>query len=140
MKNELSDLAGRMERLESANRRLKWTGGFLLGGLALSGLAAMAAPSMCDVIYGERLVLRDSSGRQRLVMDAYRNEAPTITWHDKDGRALAKLGLNADGIASLDYFDKQGASKASYQFAPGGVQKAEASKDAAPSVAQANSR
>lgn len=133
MQNEFSELNDRLQRLEQSNRRLKRTAGFLAGGFVIAGLAAFAAPSMCDVLYGERLVLRDTSGHQRLVMDAYRNEAPTITWHDKDGRALAKLGLNNDGVASLEYFDKQGQSKSSYSLSPEGQK---AKTDAVPTVAK----
>lgn len=136
MQKQLSEVNVRLERLEEENRRLKRTGGFLAGGLVLAGLAAFAAPTVCDVVYAERLVLRDTSGRQRLVMDAYKSEAPSIVWNDKDGKALAKLGLSAEGVASLEYFDKQGASKSSYRFTPDGQPKTKT--DAAPAVAQTN--
>jgi hypothetical protein len=134
MQNQLFEMNERLERLERANRRLKRTAGLLAGGVALTGLAAFAAPAVCDVVYAERLVLRDTSGKQRLVMDAYKSEAPTITWHEKDGRALAKLCINTDGVASIDYFDKQGGSTKSYRFSPDG--KAQTKTDAAPTVAQ----
>ncbi len=133
MQNQLSQVLERLERLEKQNRRLKRAAAVLAAGIGLTGLAAFAAPAVCDVVYAERLVLRDTSGKQRLVMDAYKSEAPTITWHEKDGRALAKLCINADGVASIDYFDKQGASK-SYRFSPDG--KPEAKTDAVPTVAQ----
>ncbi len=137
MQHQLSEVNVRLDRLERENRRLKRTGGFLAGGLVLAGLAAFAAPTVCDVVYAERLVLRDTSGRQRLVMDAYKSESPTIMWHDKDGKAVAKFGLSTEGIASLEYFDKQGGAKSSYRFSPEG-QQPQTKSDAAPTVAKTN--
>lgn len=125
MSNELRQLTERLERLERQNKNLKrWSaiaGGALLG----LGLFGFAAPVVCDVVTGERLVIRDASGRQRFGLDAYHVEQPGITLHDGAGRTRAKLGLDEKGDATLAFFDEKGNAKASYLFAANGAPKAE---------------
>ena len=79
MTQELSDLGVRLAKLERENKTLKrWGLGLAGGALALS-LASMAGP-ICDVVTGERLVIRDNSGRQRFMVDAYNTDTPTVSF------------------------------------------------------------
>lgn len=132
------DLSSRLDRLERENRR--WRRIVVgVGGLAATlGLVAMATP-VCDVITAERLVLRDTSGRQRFTIDAYNQETPTITWSDKSGRTMARLALENDGLARITYYDAQGKPRANERVgAPnssGDVPKTgDAKKDGAPTI------
>ena len=120
MHDRLHELTSRIDRLERENARLKRWGGLACAGLALLGLAA-AAPAVCDVISGERLVLRDGSGRQRLTLDAYRNEAPELTLQSRDGKPLARAGIDAQGEAYLALYDAKGAPKATFTSAGAGA-------------------
>lgn len=124
MNPDFRSLSDRIETLEAQNRRLKKFGvvGGLFGTLALVGFAA---PVLCDIVTGERLVIRDSYGRTRFGMDAYHNEAPGITLHDSAGRQRAKLGVDEKGDVTLSFSDEKGNAKASYLFAANGAPKAE---------------
>ena len=114
MNETLRDLDVRLERLERENKRLKRWSGALCGGFALLGLLGMAAPTLCDVVSGERLVLRDETGRQRIVLDAYRNDLPTLTLQTRAGQPLATLGIDKQGEAYFRLFDAAGKEKTAY--------------------------
>ena len=116
MTQDMHDFAHRIERLEKENRRLKRIGGGLaifLGAVGLMG----ASTAFCKTVWAERLVLRDSSGRDRLMMDAY-SGAPAITMQDEKGRSVARFSwergvamevLNGDGeCAARVHMDEQG--------------------------------
>lgn len=110
MSQDMHDLTARLERLERENRRVKRVA-FSLAGLGLLlGLAGAAAPALCDVVMAERLVLRDPTGHQRIVADAYTG-SPTLTLYAENGRTLARLGADKLGGASLVLFDEKGAPK-----------------------------
>jgi hypothetical protein len=116
MNRELSGLMQRVDALERENRKWRrrsvWTAA-CVGALALCG---MAGPYVCNIVRAERVVVEDQRGNSRIVIDAYATDSPTIALNDKDGRALAKLGVTADGQAFLDVFDKKGASRGSYRL------------------------
>lgn len=109
------ELSVRIERLERENRRMKRFGLAATVCAGLLGLAA-AAPAMCDVIYGERLVLRDESGRQRVTLDAYHNENPALAWSDAQGRVRAKIALDARGDLVVNVLDEKGDTKGTHRF------------------------
>jgi hypothetical protein len=146
MSFEVQRLNDRLDRLEKENRRLKKWGGIAVAALGCLGLFGFAAPVVCDIVTGERLVIRDNSGRQRAGIDAYHTEAPGLTLHDASGRQRAKLGLDEKGDVSLSFFDEKGGAKASYLFAADGAPKAEPVKTgdkpvkADPSVASEETR
>ncbi len=125
MNPDIHSLTERIAKLEQQNRRMKrvsvLAGGFL-GALALVGFAA---PVVCDIVTGERLVIRDNYGRTRIGIDAYHNEAPGLTLHDGSGRERAKLAVNDKGDVTLSFLDEKGNSKASYLFAANGAPKEE---------------
>lgn len=125
MRHELEDLALRLENLERENKKLKRAGAALACAAGVLGLLGMAAPALCDIVNAERLVLRDPSGHQRLVVDAYQSESPTLTWMGRDGRNVARLGVAENGEAYFDVFDKQGGSKSIWRVAPDAAPKTE---------------
>lgn len=128
MSNELRQLEARLALVELQNRRLKRWGTIAGGALLGLGLFGFAAPVVCDVVTGERLVIRDSSGRQRFGLDAYRVDEPGLTLHDAAGRQRAKLGLDEKGDVTLSFLDEKGNAKANYLFAANGAPKAEEPK------------
>ena len=133
MTEGLHDVNARLERLERENRRLKRWAGVACGGFALLGLAGAAAPAICDVVSAERLVLRDNGGRQRLVVDAYQTDSPTLVLQTREGKTLARLGIDERGEAYFNLYDKQGGAKAAWSSggcATGGAGKGDASKPA----------
>ena len=108
-----SALNVRLERLEKQNKNLKRWGAGLALGLGLLGLAS--AKMVCDTVTGERLVIRDSSGRTRVTVDAYSSETPGLIFHGRDGRATAKIGINEkSGERVMNVFDGKGGVKASW--------------------------
>lgn len=110
--NSMQELSGRIQQLERANKRIK-----VLGGLALGlCLVGFAAPKVCDVVTGERLVLRDDSGRTRITIDAYRTSSPAITFQSTAGRTVGSLAVNDDGIANLTLYDAKGKQRGSYKW------------------------
>lgn len=98
------DLALRLDALERQNRRLKRGGIVAALGLAALGMQSFAAPTVCDVVSAERIVLRNSRGRARIVMDAYSSGEPTITFHDQKGKAASRLQLNSAGGLDVSVF------------------------------------
>lgn len=136
MSIELQGLTDRLERLEKENRRLKKWGGIAAAALGCLGLFGFAAPVVCDIVTGERLVIRDNSGRQRVGIDAYHNESPGLTLNDASGRERAKLCLNDKGDVTLSFVDERGSAKTSYLFAADGAPKADAPKTGDPKPAK----
>lgn len=106
------ELAQRIAQLETSNRRLKLFGGLGLG-LVLVGFAA---PKVCDIVTGERLVLHDESNKTRITMDAYRTDAPALTFTNRAGRTVGSLTVSEDGIASLTLTDGKGKVRGSYTW------------------------
>lgn len=104
-----NDVPSRLARLERDNRRLKFVGTGLALALATFSLTS-AATSFCKTVWAERLVLQDSSGNDRLTMDAYSSATPSITMKDATGQSVARLSWK-DGIA-IEMLDATGASKA----------------------------
>lgn len=106
-------LAQRIQQLERSNRRMK-----VLGGLALAVTlcTAAAAPYVCDVVTGERLVLRDTSGRSRITMNAYNTETPALEFQSKEGRTTGSLTVSDDGIANLTLYDAKGKARGTYRW------------------------
>jgi hypothetical protein len=115
MSQDTLNLAARLDRLEAQNRRLKRVGAALALGLSL--LALPSAAYFCDIVSGERLVLRDSSGRQRVMVDAYRTDAPALTFHSREGRTQASLGMDEKtGEFLVQVYDAKGSIKNSWRL------------------------
>lgn len=91
-----TELAERLERLESDNRRLKGFGAAALVISAALGLIAATRP-VPDVIKAHEFDVVDSSGKVRLKMDASKGQ-PLIEMKDWQGASVIKLGFDkADG-------------------------------------------
>jgi hypothetical protein len=110
--NSNFDLNARVQQLERSNKRMK-----VLGESAL-GLALMsfAAPVVCDVVTGERLVLRDENNRTRVTIDAYRTETPALKFQAASGRTTGVLTVSNDGIASLTTYDASGKERGTWRW------------------------
>ena len=127
MNIESSDLNVRLERLEQQNKSLKRWGAGLALGLGLLGLAS--AKLVCDTVTGERLVIHDPSGRTRVTVDAYGSDAPSLVFHNRDGRATAKIGVDEkSGELVMNVYDQKGAVKANWTLG----NECPRTKDAAP--------
>ena len=110
--NSMQELSARLAQVERSKRRMK-----LLGGLGLAlALVGFAAPKVCDVVTGERLVLHDESGRTRVAIDAYRTSQPAVQFTSSSGKVVGTLAVNDDGIASLTLYDAKGVKRGSYQW------------------------
>ena len=114
MNQAKQDITARLEKLEQENRRLKRVGGALLGAIGVVALCGAAAPAFCKTVWAERLVLRDSSGRDRLMMDAYSSDTPSITMRDKSGESVVRLSWK-DGVL-MDLLDAKGKSSATVKI------------------------
>lgn len=115
MSQDTRDLAVRLDRLEQQNKRLKRWGTGLALGLGLVTLAS--AKLVCDTVTGERLVIHDPSGRTRVTVDAYSSETPGLTFHNRDGRASARMAVDEkSGEFVVSVFDAKGAVKNSWRL------------------------
>ncbi len=110
--NSNFDLSARVQQLERSNKRMKIFGGAALG-LALVGFAA---PKVCDVVTGERLVLRDENNRTRVTIDAYHTDQPAIKFQSTSGRTSGMLTVSNDGIASLTTYDASGKERGTWRW------------------------
>jgi len=113
-----NDLARRIEALERSNRRLRLAGGAALGACALLGLASLARPALCRTVTGERFLLVDRTGTQRMVLDAYETSSPTIAFTDSQGRKAARLELADDGGLALQLYADGRPTDRRVQLAP----------------------
>lgn len=131
MTQQANDLALRVEKLENENRKLKrWS----LGLAALAGVVALssAAAVVCDTVYGERFVIRDTSGRERAFITAYETHGlPQFSMLTEKGQKALTLGVANDGRAFLEVADASGKPVRSY-FAVGAEGQATIEKPAAP--------
>ena len=94
-----TDLLRRLERLERSNRRLKWGATAALAAFGAVGL--MSASTVCKTVWGERFVLRDGQGRDRVTWDAYSNKTPKLTFQGQRGQALATMAFDEEGAMQL---------------------------------------
>ncbi|MCC7015435.1 MAG: hypothetical protein IT454_22945 [Planctomycetes bacterium] len=105
---EVNELAQRVSRLETENRRLKRIG---LGLAALAGAVTLCSAAMvvCDTVYGERFVIRDTGGRERAVITAYETRGlPQLQLMNQKGQKALTLGVAEDGRAYLEVADNAG--------------------------------
>lgn len=130
MQHEETDLVARVAALELQNRRLRRMGTALLAGGLFLGLSAFVAPLVCDTITAERLVIRDSQGKQRLVLDAYATPDPTVTFKDRKGKDSARLALGAAGSLDISIFSEGQARTAQFLVQDGRVVAQEAGAQA----------
>ncbi|MEO1695817.1 MAG: hypothetical protein AAFU73_00890 [Planctomycetota bacterium] len=115
-----ADLEARLARLETENARIKRRGRFLAGGLGALALMSFAAPTLCEIVWAERFVLRDASNRTRVSFNAYGTDTPTMKLHDARGKEVARIGLTPDGTLAMHVMKEGKAQKASLVLDDGG--------------------
>lgn len=121
---QLEELAARVQSLEDENRRLKsrtkrWGVALAaLGGVAV--LTSMTA-AMCETVWAERFVLKDSRGRQRGFITAYETGgAPQLALLDaKGGRALT-FGVDDEGRGYFEVGGANGPVRSHFSISPEG--------------------
>ena len=111
------ELTDRIDKLERENRRMRRVGGSLLAGLGLVTLMSMAAPMVCKTVWGERFVLRDSNGRERMVLNAYSTRTPSMVFKSTDGQPLARLNVGDEDV-SIQLFKDGVPTAASFKLSP----------------------
>jgi hypothetical protein len=108
----LDALVNRVDRLERQNRRLKQGAvALVVMGVAAAAAAQTTFPRTTTV---ERLVLADDTSQMRAVLEnlatpsgAGGSNNPTLTFFDRDGRAVVRLGVNDRG-PMLEVMDRDG--------------------------------
>ncbi|MGK0220640.1 MAG: hypothetical protein ACI9HE_004152, partial [Planctomycetota bacterium] len=63
-------------------------------------------PSVCYVVSAERIVLRNSRGRARMVLDAYSSQRPSLTFNDAKGKPSVRVQVSENGNLDLSVFKK----------------------------------
>ena len=105
MSQNLSDVVGRLDRLERQNRLLRH--GLLLVLLLFGGVFVMGqAPPFGKTLEGNEVLLRDNNGTTVLKLRATKH-GPAISLHDEDGNARALLAASGRG-ASFFIYDEEG--------------------------------
>ena len=113
-------LLTRIETLEKQNRRMRWAGG-LLATLAVTGMGmSMAGPRVCKTVWGERFVLKDSSLRERMVLDAYSTRTPSLAFKDIEGKKIAELSMGSGGALAMQIFKNGKKTRAHFELVPDG--------------------
>ena len=110
------DLLVRIESLEKQNRRMRRIGGGLVAALGLVGLMSFAGPPVCKTVWAERFVLKDSSMRERMVLDGYSTSTPSLTLKNTDGQGIASLSINDKGDMSIKLFKDGKPTKGGFQI------------------------
>ncbi len=121
---QLEELAARVQSLEEENRRLKsktrrW-------GLALAALGGVAVLSsmtavVCETVWAERFVLKDSRGRQRGFITAYETGgAPQLALLDAKGARALTFGVDDSGRGYFEVGGANGPVRSHFSVSPEG--------------------
>lgn len=123
----LEPLIQRLDRLERDNRRLRRTATLLLlGGLAvvLMGQAPVdrvtANAVVTRTLEVQSLVLRDATGKVRVLLESETTGPVTMTVADKEGRERLALGVGPAGGVGVVFRDKEGTVRAAMGVGPAG--------------------
>src|SRR5262249_32763065 len=93
----LEELMRRVHRLERAHRR--WRRGALSGLIGLLALALMGQARLGTapkLIEAERFVVRDASGKMRVLLGDTGTGVPALIFFDEREKTRALLGIRAD--------------------------------------------
>ncbi len=121
-----TELEARLAQLETDNRRLRRVGGAALLGLGALTLMSFAAPTLCDIVWAERFVLRDAQNKTRVTINAYATDTPSLTFHDARGKAMGSVGIAPDGTFKLEMMKDGKSVPAIVQNTSGGFRLADA--------------
>jgi hypothetical protein len=116
MSDASRSLHDRIDSLERQNRRMRWFGGAALASVTAAVLMSFAAPAVCKTVWGERFVLRDGHGKERMVLNAYGTNSPSLTVKDETGRSVAELAVGENGEMNLSVFKEGRLAPAGFHF------------------------
>lgn len=108
MESESQDLEavlGRLEKVETENRRLKRWGLAFLSLIAAVVVMGQARPSR--TLEAEQFVLKDPRARVRATLTIL-GDAPQLNLYDKTGMVRAGLMVGANGAPGLTLYDAAG--------------------------------
>ncbi len=121
---QLEKLAVRIRALEDENRRLKSkTRRFGLALAALGGVAVLSSMSavVCETVWAERFVLKDSRGRQRGYITAYETGgAPQLALLDAKGARALTFGVDDSGRGYFEVAGANGPVRSHFSVSPEG--------------------
>lgn len=113
----LSAVAGRLERLEKQNRRLKYAGAAILLLISAVLLMGQVAPVPEGIAAREFIVL-DAYGTPRAILTATESGGG-LSLHDPDGNVRALLISSEEGTV-LTLFDADGTERVMLEATEGG--------------------
>lgn len=122
MEPTLGALLGRIERLETANTRLRSLVLVAFAVLAFLGFTAAATTSNGPMIIrgpgghsihilGDYIAFEDSTGTSRMSIGLTPNGDSMIDVRDHNGKTRARFGLSSSGAALLSMFDASGTER-----------------------------
>jgi hypothetical protein len=122
----LEGLTRRLEIIERAHRRLKRAAG--VGALAAAALLLMgqapdriaAGTVVGRTVEAQSLVIRDATGKVRMLLDADAVGPVALTMSDQDGRERLALGVGPAGGVSLVFRDREGQIRTALGVGPQG--------------------
>jgi hypothetical protein len=111
--HDLAAVVARLERVEQQNRRLKGYGAAICLVGVISLLLGAQAEQKGKLVEADKFVLRDSFGRQRVILSMTRDDesAPALVFYDENLRPRAALGVSKDG-PGLYFTDASGKHRA----------------------------
>jgi hypothetical protein len=122
MESMMSTLLARVERLESANRRLR---GFVMAAFAVFALFGFTAATTTSGgpiivkgtngrsvhIQGDYIAFEDSTGSSRLSIGLTDAGDSMVDVRDRNGKTRARFGMTSAGSALLSLFDSAGTER-----------------------------
>lgn len=115
---ELRAVAGRIDRLEAENRRLRRLILLTLVSITLPLLAVQCSSGR--TIKAEQLVIEDGQGKPRASL-GLDGEGTRLRLYDAQGKRRASLSLGADGQPGLALFDAEGRAGAVLEITKSGA-------------------
>jgi len=121
---QLEELAARVQSLEVENQLLKSRARrFALALAALGGVAVLSsmAAVVCETVWAERFVLKDSRGRQRGYITAYETGgAPQLALLDAKGARALTFGVDDEGRGYFEVAGPSGPVRSHFSVSPEG--------------------
>jgi hypothetical protein len=108
MTTDLFDkINGRLEALETENRRLRWTLGVVAAVVFVSaGLLVANRPSTKREVDLRKVVFRDDQGRVRAKLGLGLDGLPGLFFYDDHGNEQVALNIPSDGNSTLQFADR----------------------------------
>src|SRR4051794_30104213 len=123
----IESIAGRLDKLERDNQRLResrgrWRAGgaSLLAGVGMLTLAGAAARSW-PTVEAREFVLRDDPGKARAALTIRPDGTPGLGLMDQDGRVRLSFDLGRDDAPGMNLYDRDGTLRAALAIRPDGT-------------------